>query len=275
MSSDLKLPILAAYRRLLRPLVRILIRNGISFAEFNEVAKEVYVEVAENSLPAADRDRMEDRIAILTGLPRTEVDLVIAQRGKEQADYDSSLNRTVRVLSGWHTDPLFTGPYGLPLDVPYEGPGEKTFSELARRYSSDVSAHAMLNELLRMGVVKETADGRIKVLTRTFLPHADTSESLDRLGHAVQNFVETIDFNRQEENPGRRRLERTVVADNGIKAADLPEFQDYVRERGQFLLEEIDDWLSRHEPVDSDDPEPIVDTGVSIFHYITTRGGGS
>lgn len=266
--SDLKQPILSAYKRLMRPLVRILIRNSISFGEFNEIAKEVYVEVAASSAPPNDKNEVEDRIAILTGLPRTEVDRVIAQRGKQQAEYTSNLHRTTSLLSGWHTDPLFTGPYGLPLDVPFEGSGDKTFSGLVERYSNDISAHAMLNELLRAGVVTETEDGRIKVLTRTYLPDTDAPESLDRLGYVVRDFVETIDFNRQEENPEQRLLERMVVADNGVRLSDLPQFRDYVRERGQFLLEEIDDWLSKHEPADGHDEEPIVDTGVGIFHFI-------
>jgi len=271
--SDLKLPILAAYKRLLRPLIRILIRNGISFGEFDELAREVYVEVAASSDRPGNKNEAGDRIALLTGLPRAEVDRVIAQRGKQQAAYTSNLHRTASLLSGWHTDPLFTGPYGLPLDVPFEGPGDKTFSALVKRYSGDIAASTMLEELLHAGVVAETEDGRIKVLTRTYLPSTDAPESLDRLGYAVRDFVETIDFNRQEESPNKRLLERTVRADNGVRLSDLPEFRDYVRERGQFLLEEIDDWLSKHDPAGDSEDEPIVDTGVGIFHFIKSGAG--
>jgi len=42
----LKQGLLAAYRRLMRPLVRILIRNGVAYGEFAEIAKEVYIDVA-------------------------------------------------------------------------------------------------------------------------------------------------------------------------------------------------------------------------------------
>lgn len=270
--SDLKLPILAAYKRLLRPLVRILIRNSVSFIEFNEIAKEVFVEVAASDFPSPDKNMTQDRVAILTGLTRTEVNRLVTERGKRQGGHASNLGRIARLLSGWHTDPHFTGPYGLPLDVPFEGPGDRTFAELVRRYSDDLPAHTLLNELLRTGVVKETEDGRIKVLTRTYLPQAEAPESLDRLGHAVRDFVETIDFNRREEDPARRLLERTVVADTGVRLSDLPLLQAYVRERGQFLLEEIDDWLSKREPPDEQDTEPVVQTGVGIYHFIKRNG---
>ena len=266
--ADLKLSILAAYKRLLRPLVRILIRNSVSFAEFSEIAKDVYVEVAASDFQLPDKNMTQGRIAILTGLTRKEVNRLLTQKGQHRRDYASNLNRVARLLSGWHTDPQFTGPYGLPLDVPYDLPSDRSFLELVRRYTGDMPVRAMLDELLRIGVVKEADGGRYKVLTRTYLPKADAPESLDRLGHAVRNFVETMDFNRTEREPENRLFERTVTADVGIRTRDLPRFQIYVRERGMFLLEEIDDWLSKLDAPDEKRPEPMVNTGVGIYHFL-------
>lgn len=269
--TDLKLAVLAAYKRLLKPLVRILIRNNVSFAEFSEIAKDVYVDVAAADFKPPDKNVTQDRIAILTGLTKKEVARLINERGKNQGDYASNLNRVTRILSGWHTDPGFTGPYGLPLDVPYDQPSDRSFCELVRRYTSDTPARAMLDELLRIGVVREADGGRYKVLTRTYLPTADAPESLDRLGTAVSNFVETMDFNRTEDDPERKLFERTVVADTGLRPAELSLFQAYVRERGQFLLEELDDWLSKRHPPSESEKSGSFDTGVGIFHYIKRR----
>jgi hypothetical protein len=266
--TDLKLSVLAAYKRLLKPLVRILIRNSVSFAEFSEIAKNVYVEVAAADFQVPDKEMTQGRIAILTGLTKKEVDRLVSEQGKQQRDYASNLNRVTRILSGWHTDPEFTGPYGLPLDVPFDEPGHRSFCELVRRYTSDMPARAMLDELLRIGVVKDADGGRFRVLTRTYLPTADAPESLDRLGSAVRNFVETMDFNRTETDSDKRLFERTVVADAGLRPTDLPLFQAYVRERGQFLLEELDDWLSKRQPPAEDEEAEAIDTGVGIFHYI-------
>src|SRR5512147_999587 len=133
--ADLKLAILAAYKRLLRPLVRILIRNSVSFAEFSEIAKDVYVEVAASDFRLPDKNMTQGRIAILTGLTRKEVNRLITQQGMQQRDYASNLNRVTRILGGWHTDPHFTGPYGLPLEVPYDAPSDRSFAELVRRYT--------------------------------------------------------------------------------------------------------------------------------------------
>lgn len=267
-SVDLKPSILAAYKRLLKPLIRILIRNNVSYAEFSEVAKDVFVEVAERDFQSPEKNMTQDRIAILTGLTKSEVQRLVVERGKTHRGDSSNIKRIAHLLSGWHTDPQFTGPYGLPLDIPYTGDDEKTFAKLVSRYTGDVSAQSMLAELLRFELVRETDEGRIKVLTRTFLPQANAPESLDRLGHAVRNFVDTIDHNRKEPIPEKRLLERTVTADSGVYLSDLQELQTYVRERGQLLLEEIDDWLSKHEPTGSSSSEPVVHTGVGIYHFI-------
>ena len=46
MSKSVKSGLLAAYSKLLRPLVRILLRHGVTYGEISEVVKTVYVKIA-------------------------------------------------------------------------------------------------------------------------------------------------------------------------------------------------------------------------------------
>jgi hypothetical protein len=46
MSENFKATLLAAFGRLMKPLVRILLRNGVAYGEFAEVIKRVYVDVS-------------------------------------------------------------------------------------------------------------------------------------------------------------------------------------------------------------------------------------
>ena len=64
------------------------------------------------------------------------------------------------------------------------------------------------------------------------------------------------------------RVQRTVDADTGVKAADLPELQLFIRERAQLLLEEIDNWMAQVDCADSHNNKEKVRTGVGVFHYI-------
>jgi len=268
--ADLKPSIVAAYKRLLGPLVRILIRNSVSFPEFSEIAKEVFVEVATKDLTETDKNKAEGRVAILTGLTRSEVSRV-QEESRSRKDYESQLGRVARFISGWHTDPEFTGPYGLPLEVPLDSVDTRSFTELVRRYSDDISPERMLDYLEKIGVVEVSPSGRIKVLTRTYVPTTDSPDSLDRLGRAVGDFVGTIEFNRTTPNPEMRLFERRVSADSGLREADYEQFNIYLRSRCQFLLEELDDWISKRTPLEEHEKANAVHTGVGVYHYLDTK----
>lgn len=268
MESDLKQGLLAAYRRLMRPLVRILIRNGVAYGEFAEVAKEVYIDVAASDFKVPHRKMSQARIAILTGLTRKEVARLVTGKNKKEHDLISNHNRVTRVLTGWHTDAEYTGPYGLPLELQFESSeNQPDFSRLVNRYSGDMAPRAMLDELLRIGVVTETESSWFKVLTRTYTPTIDNPDSLERLANVVYNFISTVDRNISEKDARKRNFERYVFADNGIRKEDLPRFNAYIKSRAQLLLEEIDNWLSQLDPPDPK-KQNQVRTGLGIYHYI-------
>ncbi len=270
MSDSVKQTLLASFRVLMGPLVRILLRHGISFAEFAEVAKAVYVEVALTDFKVVGRKATRTRIAVITGLTRKEVKRVIDEATKERYELKTSYNRLSRVLVGWHTDPDFTGPYGMPLELQYEtgNPEEPTFSLLVKRHSGDMSPRSILDELVRVGAVTETDNGWFRVLRRDYIPEAQGVHNFERAGSVIRNFVNTIDFNMTKSAPGKGRFERQVVADDGIRVQDIPKFDAYLRDRCQAMLEEVDNWLTKLPAPDKKRGDQVVRTGLGIYHYL-------
>ncbi|MCL4790793.1 MAG: hypothetical protein KJ040_01940 [Gammaproteobacteria bacterium] len=269
MASELKAALLSAYTRLLRPLVRILLRNGVSYPEFAEVAKKVFVTVVIDESPTGDADALAARAAIRTGITRSEALRVLSDGNSPSIE--SNLNRITRVLTGWHTDTAYTGPYGLPLELRLTQRDQPSFSSLVETYSPGTQPIALLKELIRIGVVKEIEVGRFRVLTRTYLPKTDVPDSLERIGQAVQHLIETVEHNRLEVDPERRLFERTVYADDGICEEDLPRFKSYVRGRSQLLLEDIDNWLSQLEKPSTEKGKRAIQTGIGIYHYVENK----
>jgi len=269
MTESVKQTLLAAYRVLLGPLIRILLRQGISFAEFSEVAKAVYVEIALKDFKVSGRRATRTRIAVMTGLTRKEVKRVIDEASNERYELKTNYNRLGRVLVGWHTDSDFTGPYGLPLELQYETgiSDEPTFSTLVRKHSGDMSPRSILDELIRVGAVTETDLGWYRVLRRDYIPEAQGVHNFERAGNVIRNFLNTIDYNITKTAPGRGRFERQAVADDGIRVEDIPEFDAYLRERCQALLEEVDNWLTNLPKPDPKRDE-IVRTGLGVYHYL-------
>lgn len=270
MTDSVKSGLLAAYGKLLRPLVRILLRHGITYAELSEVVKTVFVEQAAREFRVPGKKMSKARIAIVTGLTRKEVQRLSRLEKKERYTQKTNLSRIGRVLSGWHTDPDFTGPYGMPLEVRYDSdiPADATFVQLVQRYSGDMTPRAMLDELLRVGAVIETDQTWFKVVRREYVPEKLAPDFLERVGRGVHNFVRTIEMNMQKVGPGKGRFERTVRPDLGMRAQDLPLFDAYVREKCQALLEDIDNWLTKLEPPQATGEKQIVQTGVGIYHFV-------
>jgi hypothetical protein len=268
MSDSVKPGLLAAYSKLLRPLIRILLRHGVTYAELSEVVKTVYVATAAHEFRVPGKKMSKARIAIVTGLTRKEVQRISEIDNKEKNGLKTNLSRIGRVLSGWHTDPDFTGPYGMPLELRYDSEvaADATFVRLVQRYSGDMTPRAMLDELLRVGAVVETEQSWFKVVRREYVPHTLAPDFLERVGRGVHNFVHTIEMNMQKAGPGKGRFERTVRPDSGLKIENLPLFDQYVRQKSQALLEDIDNWLTKLERPNKNDT--TVQTGVGIYHFV-------
>lgn len=253
------------------PLVRILLKNGVSFAEFAELLKNVFVDVAERDLGMPGRRPSQARVAILTGLSRKEVARQKAIIESGDLLSESNLNRVTRTLEAWHTDPEYTGAYGLPIELVFERTDDKpSFSSLVKKYSGDMAARAMLDELLRVSAAESLPSGHIRVLMRTYIPQSLHPDALERLGTVVNNFVTTYEYNMEHNVSGDTRFERVVYADNGLSPDLMPAFDRLIRVKGLQLLVELDNWLNTQQSAldKEDETSRAVNTGVGIYHFI-------
>ncbi|OGW49004.1 MAG: hypothetical protein A2V62_05890 [Nitrospirae bacterium RBG_19FT_COMBO_58_9] len=230
--------------RLLRPLVRILLRNNVSHRTFSELAKLVYVDVANAEFGVTGKKQTTSRIAILTGLTRKEAQRLLAQPPDTESVAEEEYHRASRVITGWVRDPDFGDGKGHPHPLRMEG-SRASFSELVKRYSGDIPIRAMLDELLRTGAIKQLKDGRICLLSRGYIPQKGVVEKLRVLGTDTADLISTIDHN-VNENPSKPRFQRKVMYDN-VPVEAAKEFQVLAAAHGQELLETLDRWLSHRD----------------------------
>ena len=237
------LRLLAAFRFLLVPLVRILLRNGISFNEISEVMKGAYARVAATDFAVPGRPMSYSRLSITTGIARKDFDRVLGEEDRLRRALESNAGQIANVLQGWHNDPEYMGPYGFPRDLAFarEVGGGPSFEDLVARYASDVHAQLMLEELMRVGAATIAEEsGMIRVLKRTFIPEQMAPELIEVFARGVRRFVETIDHNLGEEDASKRRFERWVFPDYGIREEDWVPFNDMVRDRLQEVIEDLE-----------------------------------
>jgi hypothetical protein len=272
MSENVKKPLLAACRHLLHPLVRILLRHGVSYGEFSDSVRGAYIDIAKAELIPPGRPHSDARLSILTGISKEEVHRVRAM--DEEDESEVGLNRIARALQGWCQDPAYLGPYGLPLEIPFEGDGI-SFEQLVKAYTDSTNPRALLDELLRVNAARETDDGYVRLINRTYVPTPLDPVGLERLGNVVNYFIDTVDFNLQKKKQGSGRFERYAITMEGLSPSKFRAFDDLIREKGQELLEILDDWLGQNEIKGGHKlpPTESIRTGVGIFHFIEKNPG--
>ena len=266
MGQEVKDHLRRALSLMFKPLVRLLIAQGVTHAEFSETAKEVYVEVALRHFEDDGRVN-KSRIAILTGLTRKEVKNVI-DRALSSGFKEKTYSRPSRVLTGWHSDPQFQGPYGIPLELQYESSesDSPSFVKLVRLYSGDMAPRQMLNQLLESGAVVEV-EGRLKAVSRTFRHSKLSPELIQRLGSVGYRVFSSAAKNIDKEAEKRGHFDRMVFADDGCTEEVIDLFDRYIRERGQSFLEEMDVWFSSRKEMNETGKERF-GTGVYMVHYV-------
>ena len=232
-----------AVTNILRPLVRLLLRNGIPYRTFSDIAKRVYVDVATEEFCIPGRKQSKSRVSILTGLSRKEVLRVRRLPATDDLGAGARYNRAARVIAGWVRDRRFRDGTGNPTELPFEG-AAVSFRKLVKTYSGDAPARAVLDELLRVGAIQRIQGGKIRLLERSYVPKTGEIDKIGILGVDVSDLIATIDRNiRQPDTP---LFQRKVCYDN-LPLEVLPELEKKAAARGQSLLESMDRWMSRRD----------------------------
>lgn len=244
----------------------ITLRAGVTYRQFSDLVKSVYVEVASRDFGTARRPATTSRVAMLTGLTRREAARQRELLEQAQPPGPDRVHSTARVLTGWYTDADFLDANGRPAAL--DATADNGFPALYQRYSGgDIPQSTMLKELLAVGAVTRTQDGRLVPLTRFFRPVATDTHAIERAGHVLSDLGQAIRHNiyRQENEPTRfeGRAWSAVIPRQRADA-----FRAFLEERGQAFLEEIDAWLVAHEDPGGD-PATHVRLGAGAYEIRT------
>lgn len=258
-----------AVAQLLRPLFRLLLRNGMSFGAFEEIAKKTFVDVALHDFSIPGKKPSISRASILSGLSRKEVQRLIAEPVLPDANALERHNRAARVITGWIRDPEFLNANRQPRTLEAQGP--VSFETLVKRHSGDMPTRAVLDELVRVGAVHRREDGRVDLLVRAYVPQKGVDEKMAILGADVADLVSTIDHNLQHgtDNPWFQRK----VMYQSMSADVIPAFKKLSSTQAQALLEKLDGWLASQAKETQKEPTlspsaiaPKVRIGLGIYY---------
>ena len=259
--------LLYAFRRVLRPLIRILVRSGVRYDEFLELVRGVYVETAVRDGLGDGSVPTRAKISVSTGVPRRDVDRFIDNDGALPPVTKSLAATLSEILNKWHTDPQFVGPYGIPLELEVKSQKNRSFTELVNVVNPSVNPHDVLDELLRFRAITWSGDTHVRTISRACIPVEEMSPAqLELFGNALTRLANTLQFNLDRLNT-EKRLERSVISDRGLPPSAIPVFEKHVRERVSELLVDLDDWLSQNSVEDQEDVR-FERIGVAVFQFV-------
>jgi hypothetical protein len=244
-SGERRLRVLDALGRLLDPIVLLLLKSGITFREFSDLARTKFVQVATREFGIRGRPTNASRVAILTGLDRREVRKVRLADEVPGVPESGYMSKPTQVLDGWFHDPVFLDAHGQPLELAVDD-GEASFAALVRRYAPGIPPVAMIKELRSAAAVEQLANGKLRVLKRHYIPRELSANQIRLWGSILEDLGTTLEHNLMRERTEAPRFERRAISLT-IERKSLAEFEAFLAEQGQGFLERIDDWLAAHQ----------------------------
>ncbi|MGB7543452.1 MAG: DUF6502 family protein [Burkholderiales bacterium] len=197
-----------AVGRVLRPLVRLLLDHGITLPTLVEMLKATYMRVAREDFRDSGRELNDSRASVLTGMHRKDVKRLRDAPPPESAP-PMSVSVGGQIIAKWTARPEFLDSRSRPRRLPRlrRNGGARSFEALAESVSTDVGPRAILEELLRLGIVRIDLRDHVCLETSAFVPRQGLEEKAYYFGKNLHDHLAAAAGNLRGETP---QLERSV-----------------------------------------------------------------
>lgn len=261
-STPLAEAVSRALKGLLRPLARLMIRHGLTLPAVVELLKQALVEVVDQQLPVDGKRTTDSRISVLTGVHRKDVKR-LRDVEQETVAAPRQLALGARLVNTWLTEPAWQDKKGNPRALARTDEGDVLgFDTLASQLSNDVRPRAVLDELLRTGVVEINDDGKVKLARQAYVPGDAEEEKLVYFEQAgVAHLMAGVE-NLEGHKPAH--FDR-IVHYKHIPADAVEKLREHVNKDGMQLLKGFNSKAKRMRREEAPDGQRIY-MGVYFFH---------
>jgi len=250
---------------ILKPLVGLMYRNGLSFGDFSTIAKHAFIKETEKELLASDQKATTSSLAIITGLTRKDV-ATLRKQDAPKSEAVIQQNRAIRVISGWVSELGFCDANGDPKILDISG-SKNSFEALVQKHSGDIPYKAILKELLRSEAVLVTDNKKVTLIRAAYISSDDENDKYKHLAEDVSQLISTIKHNiiSKELEP---RFQRKVCYEK-VPAEYVDEFKALANQENQKLLVKLNKWLAQHD-IDNqvgDETDAPMKVGVGVYYF--------
>lgn len=271
MQDKIQKQILDAFFVVLRPIAKILLRYGIGYREFAEVAKSAFVDVASSEYGIRGRRTNMSRVAVMTGLTRKEVKRL---RDKLDAGHHSIVAKTTplaTILHRWNSETEFLDASGRPSTLPFAGT-DRSFSALVRKFGGDIPPGAMRTELKRVRAIEEDSDGNLTAVRRDIHPHVEHENLVMLLMHSAYALMSNIAHNSDPDRSGDG-WPQLITYSQDVESRRLPRLRRISQDRLREVANSFDDLIAGYENAEDlvDDPIGLNLVAIGLYYFEEDR----
>jgi hypothetical protein len=178
-----------ALRKLLRPLIKLMLAHGITYPYLSDLLKGLFVEVAQQDFRLDNKSPTDSRVSLVSGVHRKDVARLRSLLDSAEAIETSVVPRGAQLVAHWMGQPKYLLEDGSPRPLARlasEG-GELSFEALVSSVNTDIRSRVVLDEWLNLGVAHLDEQGRVCLNTAAFVPTLGADEKAFYLGHNLHD----------------------------------------------------------------------------------------
>jgi hypothetical protein len=262
--SKTQVALLKAVKLLCRPLIRLLIEKGVTFTQFRDLMKELYVDVADTDFPLDGKRASDSRIFVLTGVHRKDIKRIRQQVDQDGPQVASSASLSGELVARWASMPEYLDEKGKPGQLlKSQKDGEPGFDQLVRSVSKDVRPKAILDEWLRLNIVR--VEGEYVVLNKSaFVTNKEFNEMAYYLGHNVHDHMASCVSNilTEEEPMFERSVYYASLTEDSVNKLNV-----MASKKGNELLQHLNKQAIKFYDADKDKDDAVHRMRLGVYWY--------
>lgn len=235
-----------AISKMLKPLVRLLIHQDITYVGLQNLLKRTYVEVAEENCALVNKKITDSRISLLTGIHRGDVKRIRTEHKGQPTEKELKASLSSQMMSVWVGHQGYMDNTGEPLELyRNQADGNPSFEELVLSISKDKHPRSILDEWLAQSLVEVIeVEGieKIKLSKMSYVPAEDFEEKLFFAGKNLGSHLTTVAHNLENLKP--TMFDRAVYYTD-LSEGSVQEIEAISNQRMMELLTEINQLASQ------------------------------
>lgn len=255
-----------ALKRILKPIIKLMLSNNLSYTFATDLMKTLFVEVAEGEFAIDGKRQTDSRISLISGVHRKDVKRMREHLPAVEEVVPENMPLSSQLIALWNANPKYLDQEGLPKPLSRFSTFDKddSFESLVRSVSTDIHPRAVLDEWLRLGIARVDEQNFVHLLSDAFVPQEGFTEKIYYLGHNLTDHAQAAVSNVLGQQASF--LERCVHYDT-LTMQSIEEIGELAKKQGMKTLREVNKAADSHSVNDKDSPQANMRMTYGIYYY--------